>query len=50
MIESKEFKEFLMNNKSYNINKLFIHKEFQLKEQLLIIMPLRHKFNIFQNK
>lgn len=50
MIESKESKEFLTNNKSYNINKLFIHKESQLKEQSPIIMPLRHKFNIFQNK
>jgi hypothetical protein len=50
MIELKESKEFHSKDKSLNIKKLFIMKEYQFKEQLLIIMQLKHKSNIFLNK
>jgi hypothetical protein len=50
MIELKELKEYLSKDKSLNMKKLFITKEFQLKELLLIIMQLKLKSNIFLNK
>ncbi len=50
MIEFKESKEFLLKDKLLNMKKLFITREFQLKEQLLIIMQSKLKLNIFQKK
>ena len=50
MIKLKESKESHSKEKLLNMKKLFITKEFQLKELLLIIMQLKLKSNIFLNK
>lgn len=50
MIRSKELKEFHMKDKLLNMMRLFIMKEFQLKELSQITMLLKLKLNIFQSK
>ena len=50
MTKLKESKEFHMKEKLLNTMKLFIMKEFQLKELSQIIMLLKLKLNIFQRK
>lgn len=50
MTELKGFREFLMKDRSSNMNKLFIQSESQFKELLQTTMPLKLKFNIFLNK
>jgi hypothetical protein len=50
MIESNEFKKYPMNNKLFNIKKLFILKKYLFKELSPIIMQYKLKFNTSPNK